>query len=74
MANVSEANTADDLIDRKLISLWLYWGLFWLMLAPTVGMLISTTFDFPDYLSESSYLTFGRLRPIHVNGVIFGAF
>ena len=74
MADASEAKTADDLIDRKLISLWLYWGLFWLMLAPSVGMLISTMFTFPDYLGESEYLTFGRLRPIHVNGVIFGAF
>ena len=65
---------ADDLIDRDLIALWLYWGLFWLMFAPSVGIMISTLFNFPDYLGDSLYLTFGRLRPIHVNGVIFGAF
>ena len=74
MVNGSEATTADDLIDRKLICLWLYWGLFWLMFAPTIGVTISTLFNFPDYLGDSLYLTFGRLRPIHVNGVIFGAF
>ena len=31
-------------------------------------------FNYPDYLGTSLELTFGRLRPIHVNGVIFGAF
>ena len=64
----------DALIDRELILLWLYWGLFWLMLAPTIGALISSLFNFPEYLGTSEYLTFGRLRPLHVNGVILGAF
>ena len=43
------------------------------MFAPTVGVTISSPFNFPDYLGDSLYLTFGRLRSIHVNGVIFGA-
>ena len=74
MSKTMSVVAADSLMDRKLICLWLYWGLFWLMIAPTVGMLISTTFNFPDYLGSSIYFTFGRIRPIHVNGVIFGAF
>src|SRR5258706_15839306 len=32
------------------------------------------TFNYPDYLGSTIHLTFGRLRPVHVNGVIFGAF
>ena len=64
----------DALINRELILLWLYWGLFWLMLAPTIGAIISSLFNFPEYLGTSEYLTFGRLRPLHVNGVILGAF
>src|SRR3546814_4965336 len=48
--------------------------MLWLMLTPTVGVTISALFNFPDYLGTSLELTFGRLRPIHVNGVIFGAF
>ena len=74
MPNESGATPVDDLIDRDLIRVWLYWGLFWLMFAPTVGVTISTLFNFPDYLGDSLYLSFGRLRPVHVNGVIFGAF
>ena len=45
------------------------------MLTPSVGVMISSAFNYPDYLGMSHLgLTFGRLRPVHVNGVIFGAF
>ena len=64
----------DSLIDRELILKWLYWGLFWLMFTPSIGATASSLFNYPDYLGTSEYLTFGRLRPMHVNGVIFGAF
>ena len=64
----------DELIDRALIRGWLGWGLVWLLVTPTVGVVVSTKFNFPDFLGDHPWLTFGRLRPIHVNGVIFGAF
>ena len=64
----------DELIDPQLIRQWLLWGMAWVMLMPAVGVLISGMFTFPDYLGVSPYVQFGRLRPVHVNGVIFGAF
>jgi cytochrome c oxidase cbb3-type subunit 1 len=64
----------DALVDQRLVRVWLYWGMFWLMLTPTAGVTISALFNFPDYLPPALELTFGRLRPVHVNGVIFGAF
>jgi len=64
----------DQLVDRPLVRTWLYWGLFWVLFAPTIGVIVSTKFTFPDFLGTSPYWTFGRLRPIHVNGVIFGVF
>jgi cytochrome c oxidase cbb3-type subunit 1 len=48
--------------------------MFWLMFAPTVGAIISSYFNYPGYLGNSLEIQFGRLRPMHVNGVIFGAF
>ncbi|MGH7267493.1 MAG: cbb3-type cytochrome c oxidase subunit I [Candidatus Rokuibacteriota bacterium] len=48
--------------------------MFWLLFAPTVGVIVSTKFNYPDFLGNTPWLTFGRLRPIHVNGVILGAF
>jgi cytochrome c oxidase cbb3-type subunit 1 len=64
----------DQLLDRDLIRKWLYWGLFWVMFAPTIGVIVSTKFSYPEFLGTTSYLTWGRLRPVHVNGVIFGVF
>jgi cytochrome c oxidase cbb3-type subunit 1 len=64
----------DGLVDQRLVRTWLYWGMFWLMLTPTVGVTISALFNYPDYLPPALELSFGRLRPVHVNGVIFGAF
>src|SRR3972149_11733142 len=64
----------DGLIDRALIRGWLGGGRPWLLFAPPVGVLVSTKFNYPDFLGEAPWLTFGRLRPIHVNGVVWGAF
>jgi cytochrome c oxidase cbb3-type subunit I len=64
----------DRLIHATLIRQWLAWGFAWLLFAPTVGVLVSTKFNYPAFLGDQPWLTFGRLRPIHVNGVIFGAF
>ena len=64
----------DELIDPVLIRHWLLWGFVWLMVAPTIGVLVSTKFNYPAFLGEQAWSTFGRLRPIHVNGVIWGAF
>ena len=64
----------DDLIDADLIRKWLACGLGWLLLFPTIGAFISTKFNYPEFLGDTAWLTFGRLRPMHVNGVIWGAF
>ena len=64
----------DELVDWRVVRIWLYWGMFWLMVTPSVGVALSGLFNYPDYLGSSLELTFGRLRPVHVNGVIFGAF
>ncbi len=64
----------DELIDVDLIRAWLAAGLVWLLVFPTIGVLVSTKFNYPAFLGDTAWLTFGRLRPIHVNGVIWGAF
>lgn len=63
----------DNLVDDALVSAWLIWGFFWAIFAPLVGILLSLKFNFPDFLS-TEFSHFGRLRPVHVNGVVFGVF
>jgi cytochrome c oxidase cbb3-type subunit 1 len=74
-ARVLEARRLNDaLIDPPLIRQWLAWGFAWLLVFPTVGVIMSTKFNYPEFLGDHPWLTFGRIRPIHVNGVIWGAF
>jgi len=72
--NHTDENSAPSLINRPLIKSWLTWSLVWLTIFPLIGLLVSIKFNFPTFLGDTSWLTFGRLRPVHVNGVIFGAF
>jgi cytochrome c oxidase cbb3-type subunit 1 len=69
-----QTSVLDALVDPRLVRLWLYWGMFWLLAAPSVGVIISTYFNYPNYLGETLEIQFGRLRPMHINGVIWGAF
>ena len=45
---------------------------FWMMVATFMGLLGATELVAPDLVKDISWLTFGRIRPIHVNLVIFG--
>lgn len=74
MANNNDFQHLDALIDKRLIRLWLYWGMFWLLVTPSIGVTLSTMFNYPGFLGTALETGFGRLRPMHVNGVIFGAF
>ena len=50
---------------------WLYSAIFWLTIADTVGLIAATEMISPDFLAGIPWLVFGRLRPIHTNGVLF---
>jgi cytochrome c oxidase cbb3-type subunit 1 len=62
-----------SLTNDKVIAGWLSWGFFWGIVAPLVGILVSLKFNFPGFLN-TEYTVFGRLRPVHINGVIFAFF
>ncbi|WP_455367022.1 cbb3-type cytochrome c oxidase subunit I, partial [Kaarinaea lacus] len=72
--NTDRSEAQESLVNKDLIRHWLWWSLAWLTIFPLVGLLVSIKFHTPEFLGETSWLTFGRLRPVHVNGVIFGAF
>lgn len=47
-------------------------AVLWLFISTAVGLIVAIKFVYPDFLGGVSWLTFGRLRMVHVNGVIFG--
>jgi cytochrome c oxidase cbb3-type subunit I len=44
----------------------------WLLLATFLGILTSFKMHSPDFLSGVSFLTWGRIRPAHLNALIYG--
>ncbi len=67
-------NEGSAVVNLSLVKTWAWWALVWLTVFPIVGVLVSVKFHNPEFLDEYPWFTFGRLRPVHVNGVIFGAF
>ncbi|MEM7676113.1 MAG: cbb3-type cytochrome c oxidase subunit I, partial [Myxococcota bacterium] len=47
-------------------------AIFWLVVGSTAGLVVSLKFNLPDWLSATPALTFGRLRPVHLNAVAYG--
>ena len=64
----------EPIVNADLCKKWLFWGILWTLVFPLVGVVVSIKFNYPDWLGGVSWLTWGRIRPMHVNGVIFGAF
>ena len=64
----------NSLINDSLVKAWGIWALVWFAVFPLVGVTVAIKFHNPEFLGNISWLSFGRVRPVHVNGVIFGAF
>jgi cytochrome c oxidase cbb3-type subunit I len=47
-------------------------AIFWLVFGVTLGTLASLQFSVPDALAGVAQLSFGRLRPVHINAVLIG--
>jgi cbb3-type cytochrome c oxidase subunit I len=74
MTAISLSREPDELVDREIVLRFLLSAAFWLVFAPTIGVILSIKFNYFGFLGSVSWLTWGRLRPVHVMGVIFGAF
>src|SRR5690606_942689 len=59
--------TYDDAIVRKFLLATFVWGL----VGMSVGLLIALQLASPWFNTELPWLSFGRLRPLHTNAVIF---
>jgi cytochrome c oxidase cbb3-type subunit I/II len=51
---------------------WLYAAILWFPIFTTFGLIMAIKFFVPTFLVDSAFDTFGRIRPAHVNGLLFG--
>ncbi|WP_164984824.1 cbb3-type cytochrome c oxidase subunit I [Ammoniphilus sp. CFH 90114] len=47
-----------------------YTAIFWLLISMLAGLVVAIKQMSPDFLGGTSWLTYGRVRPIHTNGVL----
>lgn len=47
-------------------------AVFWLVVGSLFGLVASLKFNLPDWLGGTAALTFGRVRPVHLNTVMYG--
>ena len=57
----------DDATVRGFVA----WSVIWGAVGLLVGLVIALQLSFPFLSFDTSWLTFGRLRPLHTNAVIF---
>ena len=57
--------------DNKIVQKFLYATMLWGVVGMLVGLLLAFMFLFPNLTDGISWLSFGRLRPLHTNAVIF---
>ncbi len=57
--------------DNKIVKNFIYATLLWGVVGMSVGLLLAFMFLFPNITDGISWLSFGRLRPLHTNAVIF---
>ncbi len=57
--------------DNKIVKKFMYATILFGVVGMVVGLLLALLFIFPNMTDGVSWLSFGRLRPLHTNAVIF---
>ncbi len=57
--------------DNKIVKQFVLATIVWGITGVTVGLLIALQLAFPYFNFDLEYLTFGRMRPLHTNAIIF---
>lgn len=64
----SEADQSSSLV----VGICLTLSVIWLLVASVAGLIASIKLHSPDWLAQYGWITFGRIRPIHLNLVAYG--
>lgn len=67
-----EAGPTDLKSADAVTKMWFYFAMLWFPAFTTFGLIMAIKFFVPTFLVDAPWLTFGRIRPAHVNGLLFG--
>src|SRR6188768_1323113 len=69
--NVREAPLAPAVYTDRAVRLFAYAAVLWGVVGMAVGVLIAAQLTWPELNFGIPWLSYGRLRPLHTNAVIF---
>ncbi len=72
IARSREQRVEVDLSLRGPAIHWLASAVFWLLAGTVFAMMSSEKMTNPEFLANHAWLTFGRVRPAHMNCVVYG--
>ena len=52
--------------------LFIYVSMGFFIITAALGLINAIRFVIPDFLGHIPWLTYGRMRTVHVNGILFG--
>lgn len=61
-----------DQSSSLVVGVCLTLSVIWLVLASVAGLIASLKLHLPDWMVQQAWITFGRIRPIHLNLVAYG--
>jgi cytochrome c oxidase cbb3-type subunit I/II len=71
-----ESTPPDETVDvesaNSVAKYWFCAAILWFPVFTTFGLIMAIKFFVPTFLVDSAFDTFGRIRPAHVNGLLFG--
>lgn len=69
--NTAVAPNVDHEYEITIVRFFTIMAVFWGIVGMTVGVFIASQLAWPALNFDTSWLSFGRLRPLHTNAVIF---
>jgi len=67
-----DARTEADQSSAFPVFMFVAFACFWLLVGSVAGGIASIKLHEPDWLVQQAWLTFGRIRSVHLNAVIYG--
>ncbi|AZB71636.1 cbb3-type cytochrome c oxidase subunit I [Synechococcus elongatus] len=72
LARLAGSSTLSESQPDHAAWVWLGGALVWMILGMCLGMIAAIKLTYPDFLGGTAPLGFGRVRPEHVNTILFG--
>jgi cytochrome c oxidase cbb3-type subunit I/II len=68
----SAGPNADHSSGDRASKLWFLMSVLWFPFFAAFGFILAIKFFLPEFIGDTSWFTFGVVRPAHTNGVLFG--